>query len=842
MPDISSESLLKYSAWKWRILCFPILALMFCSPARAAAPALIIDSQQPTFSGFNGPQSMAVNNTNQGVIFVADTNANQIAVLLSGGFWTDIPTPGFTLSTPQAIALDAKGDLYIADSPTNSDGTTYGRVIEMPADNTGNLTGTAQLLFSGTPLVNPISLAVDSAGTLFIGDYPTVTEVGAIYSLAAGSHTLQTLNITGLNSPYTPASLLRDAGNNLYIADNGNYSGSNGGVYKVADTGGAASQVATQSFVINEPSGLVLDPSGNLFILAYLGSGQYNPGEQIVEVPAASPATPFIIPNNGIGTASSLVLDTAGDLDVLVTGAPTPGAGQVVQVNYANATNVGAINVGQAGPVIQFNFEFNAPTTLRGFRVVSQGDNSAELTAATGGNCTNGNHDTVGGGGPTVSPYYPYTCLGNYQGSPTYPGLRNVAILVRGANTTILGSTNVYEMGDGAAEVTYPLNAATTATNLQQPQALAISGLNNTLYIADTVGGKVYSTAGLAGTNLTPVSTGTITLQAPSALALDGAGNLFIADFNLGEVIEVPTATGLAPFVVIAPGGLLQHPIALTLDFLGNLYVGDAGPGGVNAGSSSPGYVVKLAAGATTPVKLPIPAGISIVFPQALVTNPYTAQLFIGDGGDPSGVGGVFEVSPDGSVGSPVALNNVTDPTGLTFDPAGSLYVLDGVANTITVDQIAVGTPQYLVNFDNSSLSGASTMAMSAGGQSFVIANIGNGTTNNLLRLNGNRSTLAFGGVTVGQSSTLEATEYNIGNTNLTLASQFYTTNGPNNSFSLAGSSTCGNNVTLGAGSACTIDVVFQPVGSGLTTQQIVVNSNAYNSGVPILTVRGTGR
>ena len=68
---------------------------------------------------------------------------------------------------------------------------------------------------------------------------------------------------------------------------------------------------------------------------------------------------------------------------------------------------------------------------------------------------------------------------------------------------------------------------------------------------------------------MTPVSTGTIAIQAPSALALDGAGNLFIADFNLGEVIEVPTTTGQAPSVVIQPGGLLQHPIALAFDFLG---------------------------------------------------------------------------------------------------------------------------------------------------------------------------------------------------------------------------------------------------------------------------------
>jgi hypothetical protein len=150
--------------------------------------------------------------------------------------------------------------------------------------------------------------------------------------------------------------------------------------------------------------------------------------------------------------------------------------------------------------------------------------------------------------------------------------------------------------------------------------------------------------------------------------------------------------------------------------------------------------------------------------------------------------------------------------------------------------------PPYVVNFNNSALAAASALAISAGGQSFVVANIGTGSTNNLVYLNGNRSTLAFGSVPVGQSSTLPATEYNIGNMNLTLASPFYATNGPNNSFSLSNTSTCGNNLMLTVGGSCSIDVVFAPVASGQTTQQIMVDSSAYNSGVPILTVRGTGR
>ena len=44
-------------------------------------------------------------------------------------------------------------------------------------------------------------------------------------------------------------------------------------------------------------------------------------------------------------------------------------------------------------------------------------------------------------------------------------------------------------------------------TNLQQPQAIAISGLNKTVYVADTQAGKVYSYPGLASTAQTTIKT-----------------------------------------------------------------------------------------------------------------------------------------------------------------------------------------------------------------------------------------------------------------------------------------------------------------------------------------------
>ncbi|HXP07366.1 MAG TPA: hypothetical protein VN828_02670 [Acidobacteriaceae bacterium] len=835
-----SVTLAKSFVSKWKSLCFTVLALAFCtSSSWAQAPSIVFDAQQTVGYGYSSPQAIAV--SSNGTIFIADTGNNRIIALDSflpqNGVSNVVPTAPYALNAPVSLALDAHGNLFVGDAPT-----TGGRIIELYGDGNGNLTGVANPtpIVSGAPLVNPVTMTFDSAGTLFIGDF---SPNGNIYSLAAGSTALTPLTFTGLPAQFTPGALLRDSSNNLYIANNGFGLTDLGGIYKAPDTGGAATVIPTQQFAINQPSGLALDTVGNLYVLTLLGTGTgYNPGQQVLVIPAASPNTPYILPNSGINTSSSMAFDSHGNLNVLDS-----QDGAVIQLSSPNPVNLGNVFVGQVGSPVLFNFEFNAPVDLRGFRTLTQGDVSNEISQAAGGNCTLGNHKTIGAGGPAISNFYPYTCKVYYQGTPTYPGVRNGAILVRGAGNTILASAPVWQTGFAGVEVTYPLNANTTVTGLQQPQGIAISGLDKTVYVADTLAGKVYSYGGLANTTQTTVSTGTIPLVAPSALALDGAGNLYIADYGTdagpGQIVKVPTTTGAAPSVVNT-GTLLQHPIALAIDYLGNLYVGDAGPGGVFAGSSNPGFLVKVPVGGTA-FQMTIPAGLSIVFPQALATDPYTADLLIGDGGDPSGTGKVARIFADGSGGGTGPILGVTDPTGLAFDQADNLYVLDGVANTIT----AVAGPQlpndqYLVQFDNTTLSAASALAISAGGQSFVVANIGTGSSNNLVYLNGNRSRLPFGNVTVGTPSQPQtATVYNIGNLDLTLKTPYYVTNGFNAAFSVLGSSTCGNGVMLAPSVPCTMNIQFTPQFLGATNQQIIVQSDGYNGTTnnPILTVAGTG-
>ena len=202
-------------------------------------------------SRFSAPGTTARNlsqSRRNGTVYVANTGTNQILALIPNpptntATPTLVSTAPYTLVGPQALALDANGDLFIGDTPIAGP-PSQGRIIKLAGDGKGNPVGPATLLYSGTALANPISLAVDSAGDLFIGDYPLATGTGAIYKLASGAPgTPVSAGITGLPSLVTPAALLA-VGTNLYIADNGTGAKTGpdilGGLYSAPVAGGGA--------------------------------------------------------------------------------------------------------------------------------------------------------------------------------------------------------------------------------------------------------------------------------------------------------------------------------------------------------------------------------------------------------------------------------------------------------------------------------------------------------------------------------------------------------------------------------------------------------------------------
>lgn len=152
--------------------------------------------------------------------------------------------------------------------------------------------------------------------------------------------------------------------------------------------------------------------------------------------------------------------------------------------------------------------------------------------------------------------------------------------------TTLAGVAGSYGSADGTG----------AAASFAYPQGIAVDG-SGTLYVADaynntlrkiTAAGVVTTLAGTAGAVGSADGTGTAaTFNQPLGVALDGSGNLFVADANNHLIRKVLVATGAVTTVAGTAGkpGLLdgtgtaakfRAPTGLALDAAGNLWVADA--------------------------------------------------------------------------------------------------------------------------------------------------------------------------------------------------------------------------------------------------------------------------
>ncbi len=193
------------------------------------------------------------------------------------------------LDSPGGVAVDSKGNLYIADTHNH-------RVREVVAS-TGKITtvaGTGAAGFSGdggaataAKLDRPTALAVDGAGNLYIAD----TENHRVRKIAAATGVIATVAGNGAEgfggdggaavaaSIDSPNGLAVDANGNLYIADTHNgrvreVNASNGLISTVVGVGGAKGNAlgfggdggAATAAGLALPRGLTLDAAGNLYV------------------------------------------------------------------------------------------------------------------------------------------------------------------------------------------------------------------------------------------------------------------------------------------------------------------------------------------------------------------------------------------------------------------------------------------------------------------------------------------------------------------------------------------------------------------------------------------------
>ncbi len=413
-----------------------------------------------------------------------------------------------------------------------------------------------------------------------------------------------------------------------------------------------------------------------------------------------------------------------------------------------------------------------------------------------------------------------------------------------GIVSTVAGNGTSGYSGDGGLA---------TSAELNSPMGMARDS-QGILYVAD-FGNNVIRKISADGTIRTVAGNGTqgysgdggpatsAQLAYPFAVALDAAGNLYIADFFnfcLRKVDANGTISTLA-------SGFLVRGVAA--DSIGNIYY-SSWPEGVWKVDSQ-GVSTRIAGNGTQGFSgdggLATNAQTSGVGGLALDSqgNLYFAEMLNSDVRKVDTNGIITTVAGDHQFGfagdgGPATSARFNGPTDIRIDAAGDFYIVDSSNNRIRKVN-ASGTISTIVgdgNFGYAGDGGLASQAQFAGPVWLTLDQAGNlfiaDTGNNVIReVRVDSTTLDFGKVTVGQTGgPLSVTVSNAGNADLNISSVVASSD-------FAAQTTC-SMTGLPAGSECSVDVSFLPTVEGNIVGTVTVRDDA--PGNPhVINLKGQG-
>ncbi len=503
---------------------------------------------------------------------------------------------------------------------------------------------------------NPTSAAVDSSGNVYIadgGDH-TVRKIsgGVVTTLAGSSGQAGSSDGTGSNARFQyPYAVAVDSSGNVYVTDIGDHTvrriTPGGSVTTIAGTVGVTGSVDGQgtNALFNSPQGIAVDISGNVYVADTNNS------------------TIRKITNTGAVSTFAGTATFTGSVDSVGTNA---------RFNYPTGVAVDAV-----GNVYVADF---ANSTIR--KITAGG--SVSTFAGTAG--SSGSADGAGS-----------SARFDHPGSVAVDGAGTVYVIDTSSQTVrkIGAAGNVTTLA-GAAGLPGNVDAFGTNAKFFYPFGIGVTASGSTVYVADTgnhtiravtSGGTVTTYAGASGlTGIADGVGGEALFRYPNGIAIDGSGNLYVADHDNNTIRKVTPSGAVTTFAGSAglsgnvngtgSGARFNGPTGVAIDSSSNVYVADAGNNSVR--KISPGGTVStFATGFANPQGIATDSANNVYVADTnnhvirRITSTGTVTTFAGTVGQ-SG-------NTDGSGGS--ALFNA--PYAIAVDGSSNLFVADFLNSTI---------------------------------------------------------------------------------------------------------------------------------------------------------------
>jgi sugar lactone lactonase YvrE len=829
--NIWMKSWTRRATWLIALTVLLLLAVPSTSAANSNTPPIVVTSSSAVpATGLAGGESEAA----------VDACGDIYAIQLFGGEVDEIPAGGGAATVvvpagganyePAVMAMDAtQSNLYVEQGTNGAIQIPIKNCVPQTASITsigiGNLPqasngwGYLSWYFSAS------AVAADGAGNVFIA-----TDVAC----CANTNTLVEEYAQVLPAPATPApysagapllgwqtnlaspitSIAVDFNNNLYIVMGGS-------LYELQVTTQAtpkAQAVYSSNPVLfgsgysTNVVGVAVDSQGNLYVADAGNSAIYEiPYETntTTKTSALNVADQFVVGSNVSGLVYPVAPDGAGNFYYAL------GGSSVYELMRGGA-RLGSVAAGTTGTATA-SVAFNATTTPATFTVTS-GD--GVVTNAGSGSCSAQTYDAGS------------SCTVNVQFSPTHPGLEYGGLELIDASNDVL--TTAYVSGTGlGAGLTLDSGVVTSiGSGFSSPQSIAVSPSGG--FIADSGKNEVLY---FATSTSSPVSIGK-DLNKPQGVAVDGAGNVIIADTGDNQIVEVPVINGVltnADQVTIISstttisGTALKAPAGVTVDGQGNLLIADTGNN----------RIVYVPYNGSWNLASAFAVGSDLSAPLATAVDP-SGNVYVAD----SGSGQIYKLLQPFNLGVlQLVAVGFSNPSALATDASGSLFVVDQGANTVLrIPNISGALNPNAAIEVGFGVAAPYGIALDASGNLYAT----DATHAAAYQLNRISTTESFGDWALNApSGALPVKVENEGNQALIFNTPFYSAVGNTGDFSFGtptgAEPACADGGTLATGSACEMDAIFNPTATGNRTDTLALQSNAQNATAPQVILSGVG-